>query len=62
MVHFESELFIGLPKWASYNDMLVFIDEFLQKVRKPNKIKLSRNSSSHNSFEDLGNQEGLKED
>jgi len=60
MVHFESELFIGLPKWASFNDMLVFIDEFLQKIRKPNKNKLSRNSSSHNSYEDLCIQEGLK--
>ena len=54
---------IGLPKWSSYSDVLVFIDEYLQKLRKGNPAKMSRNASNaSHSFEELESQQILFEE
>ena len=34
MVFFESDMFIGIPKWVSYKDAHVFFDEFMQKLKR----------------------------
>jgi hypothetical protein len=34
MVFFDYEYLISFPKWSSYNDILIFIEEFLNKQIK----------------------------